>query len=159
MGIREAMNRNRVVSTVVGIVLIVLTIVLLNWNLRSEGPGQVSSRAFFTVDDGQTLFIDNVRRIPPFDHEGKPAYRAYVYTCDGGKTQWVAFLERYTPAAKQRLENPGQAAGPMSLMGSGRQLKKPGAAEWIDGGDVQQLAKVLNVNCPDGKLPVLVNPP
>lgn len=41
--------------------------------------------------------------IPPFEYQGKTACRVLVWTNDGGKTQVISHLSRYTPLGRQRL--------------------------------------------------------
>jgi hypothetical protein len=78
---------------------------------RSEAPspsGFGSGKAWYTDDDGRTWFADDAGRTSPFDHNGKQAYRCYVWTCDGGKSKFVSHLERLKP---ERLKEV-QAGGP-----------------------------------------------
>src|SRR5688500_13766950 len=98
MGVIAAMQeRPRLMIGVLVSVIAVAVVMAFASAKKQEHNVEVRSGVWFTTDDGKTLFTDNARKLPPFDHYGKPAYRAYVYTCDGGKTQFVAFLERYTP--------------------------------------------------------------
>ncbi len=62
------------------------------------------NQAFFTTDDGETWFADSAYRVAPFDHDGKPAVIAQVYSYGGGKNKFCAYLAKYTPEAKKRLE-------------------------------------------------------
>jgi hypothetical protein len=61
--------------------------------------------AFYSDDDGQTWFIDTVYKSTPFDHNGKQAVRAVVYSCENGKTKFCAYLMRDTPEDKKRLDD------------------------------------------------------
>ena len=63
-----------------------------------------STRTRTTVDDGATYFPDDANKIPPFTKDGKEAVRARVFSCDGGKTKYVAYLERITPKAKAAID-------------------------------------------------------
>ncbi len=66
---------------------------------------------YFTTDDSSpdaakaALFADSAKNLPPFQKDGKTAYLACVFTCDGGKTTWVGYLERYTPEKLQQIQN------------------------------------------------------
>ena len=44
-------------------------------------------------DDG-SWFADKAERVPPFDHHGQPAVRLHLFSCDGGKTTFVGYLEK-----------------------------------------------------------------
>ena len=62
----------------------------LSWERLQKsphGPGWKPSpgSAFYTTDDGATLFTDGADRLPPFDHDGKAAVMAAVFSCDNGK--------------------------------------------------------------------------
>src|SRR5689334_21127700 len=87
-------------AAVAGLVVWVLV------SARSAPPTnvEVSTGAWFSSDDGKTWFKDDQYKVPPFDHQGRPACRAYVFTCDNGKTAFVAYLERFTPEAQRRLQ-------------------------------------------------------
>ncbi len=81
---------------------------------QSRGP-QIPTQAYYSVDDGQTFFADDINLVPPFEKDGKMAVRAHVFTCDGGKTPFVAYLERYTPEAKGKIEAMKEGADPAGM--------------------------------------------
>jgi hypothetical protein len=79
-------------------------------------------RQFYSNDDGATWFAADASNVPPFDHDGKVAYRARVFKCGTG-APFVSHLERYAPEAKKKLEamyakNP-QGSAPADLLGFG----------------------------------------
>ena len=107
MGIRETLNQNRGITIGAVSGVIVLTLVYIVYSLRGESGGGASAgtaKAFFSDDDGQSYFADGADKIPPFDHNGKPAVTAHVFRCNGGKP-FVGYLERYTPEGKKRRES------------------------------------------------------
>ncbi len=69
------------------------------------------TKAYFTTDDSSpdaakaALFTDSADNLPPFQKDGKTAYLACVFTCDGGKTTWVGYLERFTPGKLDQIRN------------------------------------------------------
>jgi hypothetical protein len=122
MGIRESMNENKGISVGITVGLIACAIGFAVWYLFLSGGSaadQPGAKAFFTSDDGKTYFLDMAEKIPPFDHNGKKAYGCSVFTNDGGKTQYVAWLYRYTDEGKKRLErmraSKGREMGPSPL--------------------------------------------
>jgi hypothetical protein len=160
MGIRESLNKNPAITTgvTIGIIVVALVFILV----QALGGGGAASggsvdKAFFSVDNGKTWFADDINKLPPFDHEGKPAVRVYVFTCDGGKTKFAAYIERYTEAAKKEMEkaraNP-QGPGMMgmeSLSYTGREVKKAGSeGPWLKAMD-PRAAEAMSINCPDGQ--------
>jgi hypothetical protein len=116
MGIREALNRNPKAAVIIfGVALLALLgVAIVQFKGRSGGgsSGTGSPQAWYTEDDGKTWFADDAGRLSPFDHNGKQAYRCYVWTCDGGKTQFVSHLERLKP---ERLKEHQAAAANKSV--------------------------------------------
>ncbi len=46
--------------------------------------------------------IDDLDKVVPFDHGGKPAVRAMVFRCKNGKP-FVAYLQRYSEAVEAKI--------------------------------------------------------
>jgi hypothetical protein len=66
---------------------------------------------FFTVDEGKTYFPLDASTKAPVTHEGKIAYRAHVFSTDGGRTGWVAYVSKYSPISPEPLvRRPGETA-------------------------------------------------
>ena len=158
MGIRESLNQKRRLAAAIAIACVCAGIVFLIWQIKRDAPPSIqqSSKAFFT-DDQVNTFVDDASRIPPFEHNGKEALRAYVFSCDGGKTSFIAYVERFPKDSKARLEamqkNPAAAADAMGMrMRStiASEIKKPGDAKWVVK-DSPEGAKVLDITCPHGK--------
>ena len=159
MGIREKLNDNPartggVVATCVAIALLVLLRPGCS-SPRGGGADRGDPQEFFTVDDGQTWFAADAAKLPPFDHQGKPAYRAQVYRCGGGKP-FAAYLERYGEAERKRLEEllAGEGANSMEAIKlmSQVEVKKPGAKDWLRAtpATMQRFHAVRAPRCPDG---------
>jgi hypothetical protein len=158
MGIRESINRHPKTAVGVGSALVVLTIAVLLFQLHdssdASGIPSADERAFFTVDDGKTWFAGDIHTLPPFDHDGKQAVRAYVYECDGQR--FAGFLERYTEAgkkAKQQVTDATKTGRPDGRLvavsqGSGREIKRPGDKNWTVGTDQQAVESITDVRCP-----------
>ena len=93
MGIRQTLNDNPVVTTSVTGVIILAAIFFL-FRSSCSGPGgggdgRVPTKLYYTIDDGATYFPDEATKIPPFTHQGKPAYRVLVYKCPDGTTDGI----------------------------------------------------------------------
>ena len=161
MGIREAMNRHKSVTTAVAAVVLagagVYIATAADDAFGRPGPGQV----YFTTDDGKTLFTAPVTRLAPFDHDGRPAVRAHVFECGGGRV--VGYLSRHTEQALRAIETAraARAAGrpvpngrELAQIGtSGQELKRPGDAKWVKQSDAAAATKVRRFRCPDGSTP------
>ena len=169
MGLRDTLNTNRSFGLVAGIVLVVVAVGAIAYQISSSGPAApAGGDAFYTVDDGKTYFPSSTKELPPFQHEGKSAVRAYVYECND--KPFVAYLEQYTPEAKKVIEEvnrprQGGTPGPPPNLGnaigaqqSGRQIKKPGDKDWIAALSPQGNALTREIKCPDGKTATAVRP-
>jgi hypothetical protein len=99
---RELLKKYEKQTKVAAIILIIAAVSLFIWSSLSGGPSN-ASKAYYTTDDGQTTFTDDFFKAYPFDHNGKPAYRAYMFQTSAGK-QYVAYLERYTPSGINDLQ-------------------------------------------------------
>lgn len=155
MGIRETLNEKPQIVTAAAVGILVVALVLIGLQLfgsSRRAESTVSNKQFFTVDDGQTLFVDSITRIPPFEHQGKQAVRAKVFTCDGGRTRFVGYLERYSPQtieAMQRAAASGQTDNDSMLLEAGLEVKRPGDARWTAFRDGEGY-RIIAVQCPEG---------
>jgi hypothetical protein len=133
---------------------IVVALAALGYTLRSatQGPPSAATKAFYTTDEGQTVFVADMSAVPPFEHDGKLAYRVWMYSCDGGKTKFPGYLERYTPEAKKRIEAARAGGGGAASPAPGDvELKKPGAGNpWVSRANSSEAAAVTNVTSPSG---------
>jgi hypothetical protein len=141
MGVREAIKKRPMIAAGIAVVLALGAIAFAYLQISdgggSPGPASDSERAFFTVDDGKTWFIEDASQLAPFEHDGKEAVRAYVLECNGKK--YVNHLERYTPEGKQAMirlrEIVKTGPPPGSLVAAaqqhGREVKRPGDTQWI----------------------------
>jgi hypothetical protein len=93
-------------------------------------PANVT-QVYFTTDEGKTLVALDAATKSPTVHDGKPAYRAHVFTCDGGKTQFVGYLSKSTPVSTDPL------------------VRKPGNVQWAPVGTAPA-GIVLEVKPPQG---------
>jgi len=111
----------------------------------------LSPRAWYTADDGRTWFAGPGNKVVPFEHEGKQAYRCYVWTFDGGKTKFVSHLERLKPAVRARY-GPQAEVEPWHLPPGAEEVKPPltGDTGWIPE-DSPQAAQLMIPTSPDGK--------
>jgi hypothetical protein len=131
-------QRGKIVTAAAVVVAVaVVAVGVTMWRGGEEGvpPRPPPARAWTPVYDGQTRFADRDDQVVPFDHNGKPAYRCFVWTCDGGKTRFVSHLERLTAAGRQRATAGGAQARPlpMELFPGSREVKRPrtGDQGWV----------------------------
>lgn len=132
---------------------------------QTSAPAPGVDLAWYSLDDGQSWFAEKRNRLKYVTRDGKPAYRCWVYTCDGGKTKFAAYLERYAPEAQKQLEaiiDGKRKADPAILeqiSANGSEVKKPGAGSWISIAD-PRAAELRDPACPKGSndRPQLVPP-
>jgi hypothetical protein len=160
LSIRDKLSKNQPIVIGIAAVAIIVGITSSIWQYRNANSSS-GGGAYFTVDDGKTLFVDKALKMAPFDKDGKQAVRAHVFMC-GGK-QVVGYLSRYSADALQTLAEAKAASGQgkpppnigkLSSIGfTGTEYKKPGDATWIAGTDSSGIAKIRAFKCPDGKAP------
>jgi hypothetical protein len=125
---RNPIREHPVAAAILAGAVIVATLAWGGYSLFVSSPTTTSdAQAFFTVDDGTTYFTDDAAKRPPFDHDGKPAVRAYVFTdTKAGDRRWVQYLQKFSDEEKKQME--GKAGGSAFIFGL---VKKPGAKDWI----------------------------
>jgi hypothetical protein len=151
LGIREWLNRHPgvTIGIVAGIALLAIVAIVVQVLASRKKYPDALPQAYFTVDDGKTYFSAGMENVPPFQHDGQTAIRAYVFQCGTGEP-FVGYVERYTPAAhKAMVEN---RATPQHQI-AGRELKKPGEAKWVKSTDRKAAGAIADVRCPDGSQP------
>jgi hypothetical protein len=154
---RETLEKNKTGFTIAAAVITVIAIGYLFYSSLSSGApdGGPPDQYYFSTDDGASYFAADMKKVPPFDSGGKVAVRAYVYTCDGGKTNYVAYLERFTDASKKQMEamiaqgkvTPLELA-PVSFSGS--LVKLPKSERWIPQSSPAAM-QILDAPCPGTK--------
>ena len=126
-------------------------------------PKVIIDNAYYTDDEGKSYFTDTIYRVPPFDHDGKTAVRAMVFTYDNGNKEYVAYEMRYTDEWKKKLDaacaqavKDGRALSSVQefysrdLADHGWEVHQPGSASaWVSRTGPQAL-NVMNQPSPDG---------
>lgn len=154
MGVREALNKNKGVAATVSAVVLCGAVALMIWENTGSGPTRIT-KAYYTVDEGKTWFVDDANKMAPFDHDGQQAYRADLFKDSSGK-KFVGFLERYTDKAKARVaqlrakpvseQNPSEIG---AIANAGLEVRRPGDTKWVPMTAPQGVA-VTNVEGSDG---------
>jgi len=154
---RANTNKKLGVRAGVGVLIVGLGIIGIQF-LHGGGNGiTVSDSAFYTDDNGKTFFKDDRSKVVPFDHNGKQGYRADVFQCHDGK-QFVGLMYRHNAAGRKAMEkHKGQERHTASLAGieiQGMDVKPAGApdAAWPPNTGER------TVKCPSGETAQLVVP-
>lgn len=137
MSLRQKINQNPAIA----IALVAILVACAGWYLVRGSRGdavQLPTQFYFTTDDGKTTFAAGFDQLPPFQHQGKEAVRARVFSPDGGNTK-VTYLEKFTPDYRTKVEaalkDPSwkMSAGVLPSPGIpafSTLVKKPGDANW-----------------------------
>lgn len=176
MELRETLRRNPAITTGATVLIIAIAVSFIIYSQVGGGIPKPPSSAFYTTDDGSTWFADDIKKVPPFQKDGKDAYRVHVFKCGSGKP-FVAYMERYTVEAKKMIEqiNSVDKRGPQgkemtkmmhqSMVAmrqttmTGIEYKKPGDSKWVNQASFQAFSKIVNVNCPQtGEIPERIMP-
>jgi hypothetical protein len=164
MSIRQAINERPTI--VLGVSLALIFAALLVWLLKGPSLNPMPSLpapdlAFYSDDDGQTLFVDDAKRLTPFVHDGKEAVRAYVYRC--GRTRFVGYLQRHTDFGRRQSSAMAMGTRPTFAPQAIYEIKRPGTEnQWmpVDQKDYAKILSVMGVSCPadPNDTPVLIYP-
>lgn len=162
MGIREAINKRQKTSAVAIAVAAVIAIGFSVWSQR-DTLHRVE-KAYYSDELGNGIFVDDIDRVYPFDQNGKKAYRAYVYKDKAGKP-FVSYIARYNDAARAHLEallqkkgDPSVAGDIAQARGTGIEVKKPGAGNWVGIQSAQGSELTGHPVLPDGSVAQMASP-
>lgn len=165
MFIREFLNKYPKIMSVVTIIGVAAAVSAAVWSFPTRQTGEVMPRYFFTTEDTLTgdaainaLFPADAMQVPPFTHNGKPAFRAHVFTCDGGRNKFIAYLERYNDKGKQKIEAAKAKLKPKDLgilnildhQQNNLEVKKPGPGPWVKATDESKAGEIMAVLAPPG---------
>lgn len=162
MGIREAINKRQKSSAVVIVVAAVAAIGFSVWSQRDTL--RRVEKAYYSEESGEGLFVDDIDRVYPFDRNGRKAYRAYVYKDKAGKP-FVSYIARYNDSARAHLEellqkkdDPSVAGDIAQARGTGIEVKRPGAGNWVGIQSAQGSELTGHPVLPDGSIAQMVSP-
>jgi hypothetical protein len=125
------------------------------WQAKGNRPNLSPPQMYFTVDDGKSHFVANASRIPPFDYNGSPAVRVYLFKCGSNGPPFASYLERYTPEAAKKMAElmKSPSDDPMAieeLQMNGIEVKKAGGSKWVLRNTPAGEKLVNDITCPDG---------
>jgi len=145
MSIREMIEKNKRWLAPSVLVLGVAATALSIWNShRTSALPDSITRAYYTVD-GKSYFADDLNKPYPFDHGGQQAYRAYVFSCNGGKP-FVGLIGRQ---ANWAAAKDGSGAGSSANTGA-IEVRKPGEEKWLPFNS-REVQHVIDSLCPGGR--------
>jgi hypothetical protein len=150
---------------IAAILLVVATVQAAYFFRPAKHPS--ATGMFFSDDDGQTYFMDSIYKFPPWDHNGKQANTAIVYSSGSGN--FVAYQVRYRPAAQKELQDlyakvqAGERviADVNRLMladrigSAGKEVKMRGSDKWVP---FNVMPRPIQISAPDGSQAIMVIP-
>jgi len=153
MGLRDAIQNQKNVTIAIAVLAIAGATVAIAFEMKSSPVVRIK-QTYYSDDDGQTYFLDDVDKLVPFDHNGKQACQAYVFKSSNG-TVFVGYLARYTDQAKARLQElrshldgeVGQEI--LDTISAGTEVKRPGDANWYPQSSAQG-QQIMLAKSPDG---------
>ncbi len=163
MGIRQSLNENPVVTTIITVVIMVSAIGFIGYKIFFGGAPspKFPSTSYFSDDNGATWYIDDAKNIPPYDHNGKKAYIAKLFRCGETGKPFVGYLEGFDDEAKAKIADKMQKEGRPALaaerlyMNRGMMIKRPQDTDWVESkGDsrdpdtMKKWAEIMNPKCP-----------
>ena len=162
MGLREKLSEKPSVAAVASGRFVLLASIIIARTYWPEKRADLS-KALYSDDDGQSWFVDTAYLVPPFEHNGKTAVVAQVYTYNDGRKKFCAYLARFTPQAKHQLEAalaqakknnlpPASVSlyGDSGFLKQGQEVKLPGSGNpWIAYSD-PKAQPIFTIHSPDG---------
>lgn len=137
MNLREWMNQNSAVVTIIAVVLLLVSLGVIIMTLTPKNNLRVVDVYFMDTADG-SLFVDKSDKLAPVvAPSGKDGVRAFVFSCgDCGdeKSHFVGWLETYTPEAKKAIEapveDPEAGMGNYEVIEKGHMVADPVNKKW-----------------------------
>jgi hypothetical protein len=161
--VRESLQNNRKLGLTFAAILCLCAAGISSYYLWPRGEKVDPTITYYSDDDGQTYFKDSVYKFAPFDHDGRTAVEAVI--AESGGHTFVAYLTRFTPEARKKLQDKYDDAvknnlpvqqtvldfmsnPPISM--EGMEVKLPGSGhEWVP----RSQLRYLDVKSPNGSLP------
>jgi hypothetical protein len=143
MSVRETLQKKPAAAGVAALLLILACAAVILSETKGQSNYSFAGKVFYSDDDGKTWFLDDLTKGSPFDHDGKPAYRAMVYRCTDGGDLFVGFLAKFSDHQIAQM-----AGDPRVLMMGMQEMKKPGELKWVENPHPENGFPVAR--CPNG---------
>ena len=149
MGIRDTLNEKPAIATGATIAVVLIALIIIFWQSRPKATAPAASKAYFTVDDGDNVFEDDLSKAPSFNRGGTEAVQAHMFSCDNGRTKFVGYLEKVpeklptTPGRESRGHDPRIFAAVVKV-------PKNKTARWYPRLSAEGGALIAGIKCPDG---------
>lgn len=152
MGIRETLNRGSTLTVGVVVCAVAVCAVVIGMELH-VGKGEPPKYAYYTTDDGKTWFSDSAIKLAPFDHNGSPAVRCFVFKGPNG--EFAGLLEKLSDDIHASLAKTGDQFLPV---GTPVLIKKPGESDWKKMSQSEESMTIIHILGPQTSGTELVSP-
>lgn len=161
MGFRQTLDKHK--AWLVPLFLVVVGAVLFYtfWMPGTDDLAGPVDKAFYTTD-GKTYFADSLSKRCPFDHQGKPAYRAFVFRNKPSEAPFIAYLGRHV-MNQANVGPPGSAPPkvdstvPENTTRAPDEVAKPDMKTWVPANSPEGMA-IVNSIVASGNRPEPVMP-
>jgi hypothetical protein len=149
-------EENRTKKSIIIVVACCVVLIVSAWvivqALRPKPSETIGQHLYFTDDDGETWFVGDNKKQPPFDHNGKEAVCVFLYTCDDGKTKNVSYLLKFDSSVSGNpKDDPEPSNTPQIPVGApGALVKRKGDTKWVRYSDwIVNHVDFIPRSCPD----------
>lgn len=182
MNVREWLNNNSAIVTVVAVLVLCFALAFIIWNSSSNNRRYGPIDVYFVDLNTSEIFVARSDQIPPIaapsDNDGgKSGVRAHIFACGDcpsglrGRTideladneVFVAYLERYTDEAQSLLSGdmqPEDEERYYMAMEMGQLVTAPGSSNWVSMNSERgyMLMSRSSERCGSGVVPSLCRP-
>ena len=164
MNIRQWLNENSALSTVIAVVMLVCALGYLVMSNTQSGPRGPKNYWFYDLEDKE-LFAASIESVAPIEApSGGEGVRAFVYGCGDCEDLQIAWLQKMTPRGKAQKEHQDKIMKEEGIKGGGfmgpdqymfqQLISKGDKIRWLpttipEAHKIQQADR----NCPDGVEP------
>lgn len=170
--VRDWVNNNSAVATVLAVLALVVALAVLVWTSGGGKPrGAPSQQWFYDLGSGE-LYEAPMDSIPPIETESGPenGVKAIVYSCSScDSDRQIAWIEKYKPDARKKLmefrakqkeaAGSGKPVPPMAMMdpmmmemGRGKVISRHDKIKWVsmDSESGRKIQAGIRKPCPEG---------
>lgn len=181
MQIRDWVNNNSAVVTILAVVMLVISLGVIIMNSTGNRSGQITKMYYYNIQTGK-FFVASSSELAPITTESGPdtGVRAYIYGCgecpsglagltlDEARNQgvFVGYFEKFSPKAKAALlaeaNDPEGGMLAFEALEQGQLFQIPGTDRWLPSNTMQGMEMrdqmVSRMQCPEGQSPKLCFP-
>lgn len=172
MTLRQKLSKRPwLTGSVAGLFSVVAIYCTMRAKVKQDGVYRLN--AFYSNDDGASLFPGEGDKADEMQHQHPPAYRAMVYSCDGGRLRFIAYfvqlpidqldhvrqmqdqlnklMTKVATNDPQVVKLSDELSSAQAAVAEGTTIKAPGEHnQWLPANSTAGQKLMLQVTCPDG---------